>query len=159
MSYFNEAVEQDTRGNYIRASELYERAIEEDEGPDAFINLAVLYFQFTDVGINAHLQLPLGFVHRAMSRFDEVVNRGIAKFPDNAELRFWKKYFRFSSLGDELEEGEVLSILEGDESSLIPYFFLYLLNPEKYKNQRVEIVADCGKLLTAKNKWILSLIS
>jgi hypothetical protein len=158
MKLFQEAVREDVNRNYVRASELYEMSLERADIADAYINLAVLYFQFTDFGINAASGLRTEFIQKAFNSYDKVIERGIAKFPDNGEMRFWKKYFRFSSLGDELEEEEVLSILRSSNSSLVPYFFLYLLAPEKYKVERDALCNQCHQLLTSKNMWILSLI-
>lgn len=158
MSYIQAAIEQDVKGDYIKASELYERSIEIENFSDAYINLAVLYFQFTDVGINATSHLPLKFIKKSFSRYEEVINEGINKFPNNSEMKFWKKYFNYRAIGDSLSAGEVLDIMKEDESNVIPYFFLYLTEPEKYKNQKAVLINQCHQLLTSKNKWILSII-
>lgn len=158
MNFFEEAVREDINGDYIQASALYEKSIERADNPDAYINLAVLYFQFTDFGINASQKLPVEFIRKALGRFDEVINLGMAKFPQNGEMKFWSKYFRFSSMGDKLEDRDIIDILRDSEPSLVPYFFLYLSDPVKYSSERDALSEQCHRLLTSKNRWILSLI-
>jgi len=157
MSNLDIAVSYDIEMDYITAAEYYERSIETEGYPDTFLNLSVLYFQFTDFGINAALSLPNEFVKKAFDRFDPVITEGISKFPRNTEMRFWKRYFN-RTINSELTEAEVLEILYQGEFSNAPFFFLYLLKPNTYSRQRDKLLVECRNLPTAKNKWILSLI-
>ena len=158
MSNLDIAVSYDIEMDYITAAEYYERSIESEGYPDAFLNLSVLYFQFTDYGINASLQLPVEFVKKAFDRFDPVITEGISEFPQNTEMRFWKRYFSWRTINSELTEAEVLEILNQGVFNNVPFFLLYLFNPSKYMPQRDELLIECQNLPTAKNKWILSLI-
>lgn len=159
MNYHNIAMGYDGQKNYLTAAYYYELAVMEERTSNSFIDLAVFYFQFTDIGINAASQLPLDFISTAFARYDLVLDRGIDAFPSNSEMLFWRLYFRHRAVYyDDLSESDVLSILDRDGSSLVPYFFLYLLEPTKYENERQKLLRICRTFQTSKSRWILSLI-
>jgi hypothetical protein len=158
MTFHEQATSYDIEQEYIYAAFYYELAIAEERTADAFIDLAVFYFQFTDFGINSASRLPLDFIHTAFARYHVVIDRGIATFPLNNEMRFWKAYFHHRTVYDDWSEADVLKFLNDDNSNLVPFFHLYLFDPEKYSEQRDALLKDCGSRLTSKNRWILSLI-
>ena len=73
-------------------------------------------------------------------------------------MRFWKAYFTHRSIYNDLSEADVLDIVNQGDSGLVPYFFLYLLNPEQYETERKALLKTCSANPTSKNRWILSLI-
>lgn len=46
----------------------------------------------------------------------------------------------------------------GDTESIVPYFFLYLFDKEKYREKREKLLKQCEVLPTAKNRYIKSII-
>lgn len=159
MNYHNIAMGYDGRKDYIPAAYYYELAVMEERTANAFIDLAVFYFQFTDIGINTASQLSLDFISTAFARYDLILERGIDAFPSNSEMRFWKLYFRHRAVYyDDLSEADVLGILEQEGASPVPYFFLYLLEPKKYENERQKLLTTFRTVQTSKGRWILSLI-
>lgn len=158
MNLLETAIHYDINKEYLNAASYYERSIEKEGFPDSFINLAVLYFQFTDYGINASSGLSLEFIHKAFDSYRLIIDYGISKYPSNSEMKFWKEYFRHRTIYDDLTEQDVLAILRDGDFSIVPYFFLYLLKPDNYQAERQKLIQSCHKLLTSKNRWILSLI-
>ena len=45
------------------------------------------------------------------------------------------------------------------EKNLIPYFFLYLFDNQKYKNEKELLMRECGEQKTAKNIYIMGILS
>ena len=66
------------------------------------------------------------------------------------ELNFWNRYFQRISFGEEFSEEECKNMFKkyGDKDSLVPYFFLYLFEKEKYLEKRNELINICVKYPT-----------
>ncbi len=158
MDYYQIGVANDITKDYISAAYYYELAVSEDTNADAFVDLALLYFQFTDYGMNASSGLSLDFIHTAFERYPLIIEKGLINYPSNTEMIFWEAYFRHRTIYDDLTSNDVLKILNTGEPSVVPYFFLWILEPKKYEVQREKLLKICNISLTSKNRWILSLI-
>ena len=85
---------------------------------------------------------------------------GLNNYPNSVELNFWKRYFSHISFGEEFSEQNCRSLVEkyGDNGSKVPYFFLYLFNKDRYKEEKKVLIDECNKQPTAKNLYIKSII-
>jgi len=144
------------------AAQAYERVlISEPAAPlDVFINLAFLYWQSTDFGFWSGVGLPLPFVKMADSRRRAVFDQAEKIYPANADIRFWRRYFDFITLGEPPFEEECKKLLQESGASLVPYFYLYSSpGEETYERQADELFHVCEKTPTMKNRYIMSVIS
>lgn len=159
----NEAIKKDINQEYIEAVNLYEKEISSNKSIplDKHINLAFLYWQFaSDFGFVAHHNISDYWRELGGKKYPLILNQQLEKHPDSLELRFWKKYFPHRHFYDEFtrEECEKLVDEYSSDKSLVPYFFLYLFDEEKYKDKRDILLEQCSKLPTAKNLYIKSII-
>jgi hypothetical protein len=151
---------------YLEASKCYENEISENGYsllPDSYINLAFLYwsFAFDYFGFTIPNNIPDDYSIIGGNKYQKILNLGLLNYPNNVELHFWKNYFQHIIFGEEFSEKDCKQLLEkyGDTESIVPYFFLYLFEKEKYNDKRNELLATCNKLPTAKNLYIKSIIS
>ena len=84
----------------LDAAQAYEEAIAASDADfETFMNLAVLYFVCTDGGYAAHHNLSPEFVNDAWDRAYELLDEAESRFGNQAEMTFWRHYFRFVGLG------------------------------------------------------------
>lgn len=161
-NYFNLAVEEDIKQNYLNAIELYEKAIlDGDKRVEIYINLSFLYwiigskFYFRD-----HHKISDKEVSSFIYNYEKIIENGLRHHPDNLEIIFWQKYFLHRLYFDDLSYDEVVEIMnKSKEKNLIPYFFLYLFDNQKYKNEKELLMRECGEQKTAKNIYIMGILS
>ena len=156
------ALKKEINKEYIEAVKLYEEELKSNSNPsiDAYINLAFLYWEFAaeQMEFNEPNNIPDKWSEIGGKRFPEIIELAIQKYPRNVELYFLKRYFSHNLIYDDFtqEECEEIAGKYGDNESLVPYFFLYLFDQEKYQKKRDELLEECKKLATAKNLYILS---
>ena len=150
---------------YIEAVKCYEDEIVNKEVsilPENYINLAFLYWSlaFDYFGFNIPNNISDDYSIIGGNRYKIILGLGLHNYPNNLELNFWKRYFQHIIFGEEFSEKDCKQLLEkyGDSESIVPYFFLYLFDKEKYKEKRVELLDECKKYPTAKNIYIKSII-
>lgn len=157
-----EAIEKDVNQKYLEAVKLYEDKISNTEGSlDIYINLAFLYWQFaSDFGFAKYHQIEDYWRERGAEKYPELINQARKKYPDSLELKFWEKYFPYRHFNDEFTREECEKLIDeySSDKSIVPYFFLYLFDEEKYKEERDTLLKQCGQLPTAKNRYIRSII-
>ena len=160
MNYLEEATKKDMQGKYFPASQLYEKVIQQKEPPiESFINLFFIYWESNSQRVFTNgTVISENFNEIPLYQYLTILDQALKKFPNNSELYFWLKYFPFAGLGESFSEEDCLDILRQHGESLVPYFFLYLFDNEKYKSQRDKLLEECLKLPTAKNLWIKSII-
>ncbi|WP_367916667.1 hypothetical protein [Leadbetterella sp. DM7] len=161
MKKYTIAIDKDINMEYNAAAVYYQKSIDENElYLDTYLNLAFLYWNFQDFGFFTYFNISEELRNIGYDKYSEIVEKGIQKFPDNLELHFWKKYFQHIICGEELSVKDCQGLIEkyGDSESIVPYFFLYLFDKVKYKKQRDELIEMAGKIPTAKNLYIKSLI-
>lgn len=151
--------------NYVEATKSYEDEIADNITsilPDSYINLAFLYwsFAFDYFGFDIPNNIPENYSIIGYDRYQIVLDLGLSKYPNNLELIFWKKYFQHIINGDDFSFKNCKELLEkyGDNESIVPYFFLYLFDKEKYKEKKNDLLIACYKTPTAKNNYIKSII-
>ncbi|MDT3402457.1 hypothetical protein [Mucilaginibacter terrae] len=160
-----QAIISELNKRYTEAAAYYEAEIENDQHdilPICFINLAFLYwcFAFELFEFVIPHNIPDYWSKRGGEKFLTVLDSGLAKFPNNAELHFWKKYLLHISYGDGFTKDDCLSLIEtyGCGESSVPYFFLYALNKVKYSTQRELLISEAEVMPTAKNLYIKSVL-
>lgn len=159
------AINKEINKEYIEAVKLYEREIDNKDMPivDVFVNLAFLYWSFAteEFEFNVPNSIPEKWSTVGGEKFLKVINLGLIKYPENLELNFWKHYFSYRLFGKDFTEEDCKDLISkyGDTESLVPYFFLYLFDKDKYKEKRDRLMIICDSLATAKNLYIKSFIS
>lgn len=162
MNKIDLAINKELDKEYIEAVELYEKELQQNSIPsiDAYINLSFLYWEFASeqIAFNDPNNIPDKWSEIGGDRFQKILEQGLVQYPKSVELHFWKKYFPYRLFCEDFTQDECEQIVSvfGDEESLVPYFFLYLFDEDKYRHQKVELRKQCKKLLTAKNLYILS---
>ncbi len=151
---------------YVEAVKCYEDEIANKEPsilPDSYINLAFLYwsFAFDYFGFDIPNNIPDDYSIIGGNRYQIILDLGLHNYPNNLELNFWKKYFQHIIFGEEFSNKDCEHLVEkyGDSESIVPYFFLYLFEKEKYIGRRNELLDICIKYPTAKNNYIKSIIA
>ncbi len=158
------ALIKDMNKDYLEAINHYENEIGINELPsvDSFTNLAFLYWAFASQQIEFNLPNNISDEWSIIggNNFSRVLEKGLAKYPRNVELHFWKHYFPYRLFMVEFTEDDCKKILKeyGDEESLVPYFFLNLFDKNKYKKKVDELLHKCIDSPTAKNIYIESFI-
>jgi len=147
------------RDEPVQAAQAYEQAIQESTGDlDLFLNLAVLYFVCTDPGYASHHRLSDDFVKIAWDKANKVLDEAESRFGTQAEIIFWRHYFRFVVLGEE-PFVDTCRQLAHSSPSLVPYFYLFT-SPGGWEYRReaeqlLELVRDGT---TAKKRYIRSIL-
>lgn len=160
-SFYNEAVKMDISKEYIPAIEMYKLSIEHEKVyMDAYINLAFLYWA-SSVKLNWSLKynIPREIKIGGFEWAENLLNKANEIFK-NCEIPFWALYFRRRLIGEDISEEEIVEIIDNRtyEKSLVPYFYLFLIDFKKYLHQRNLLLQECNKNQTAKNIYIKSII-
>ncbi len=164
MKQSNIALYLDLDQQYEAAIFAYEQALNEKEDEHVFlyIELAFLYWHSAcDFSWSDHYNISINTRRMGMDRAEELINIAKVKFPNCGDLYFWEKYFLFCLLGHPLRESDILDIFKKYETTVIPFFFLYICHDEinnPYQKERDYLVNICQKQMTAKHIRILSLI-
>lgn len=150
--------------DYINAIICYEDKIAENLNIlDNFINLSFLYWclAFELFEFNLPNDISESWSTIGGERYNEIINIGLSKFPQSLELKFWKKYFNHISNDDIFTFHECLSLINEhkEDLSLVPYFFLYLFDKDRYEEKKVLLLDNCLNEMTAKNIYIKSILS
>jgi len=161
MKNFDCALKKEINEEFIEAVKWYEQELKNNANSsiETYINLAFLYWEFaTQYGFITYYKIPDDWRKTGEERYPIIIDKGLKKYPKSVELHFWKRYFRHRLFFEDFtpEECEELIREYGDEESLVPYFFLYLFDEDKYRKKRDKLRKKCKELPTAKNLYILS---
>lgn len=161
MSEINSALKAEYNGEFLKAVKHYESVLHTNSIPpiEAYINLAFIYWEFAAEGTFLKTNgIPFKWREIGGEKYPEIIELGLQRYPRSVELNFWRKYFPHRHYYDEFTQKECEHIVEqyGDDESLVPYFFLYLFDKNKYKDKRSELLRQCAEAPTAKNRYILS---
>ncbi|WP_421829166.1 hypothetical protein [Larkinella sp.] len=161
----NEGLISDLNMKYLEAVALYEAEITSSSLPDlvSYTNLAFLYWEFAAeyYEFNIPQQIPEKWSLIGGERFPIIIKMGLEKYPLSAELHFWERYFPHRLFNSKFSQKDCESLLKKykEDNSLIPYFFLYLFDQERYKENIVKLIEECNRLPTAKNLYIKSILT
>lgn len=161
MNYFEKAVELDMNKKYVAAMEMYEDSIIANEGIlDAYINLAYIYWAAGcelawSVNININKIIRRNGYELSFIKLTEA-----KKFFDSSELYFWELYFKRRTIGDDISESEIVNILNRHPfTGYDPYFYLFLLDREKYIKEAKTLYQECMNNPIFKNIEMMSVMS
>lgn len=164
LNKFAQAVRQDIAQNYDEAIKKYEDVISANETihTDAFTNLAFIYWRFAFASpfeFEADLSDRWSII--GGERYLKILEMGIKNQADTLELIFWKRYFAHIVFGEDFtpEECETLMASHSASESMVPNFFLWLFDKKKYLPERSELLQQCEKQRTAKNRYVISILS
>ena len=154
------AVQEDMQGNLSNAAECYEQVIQAGGASlEAYLNLAVLYWQCTDYGFNASHKLDYCFIDKAGERYSVILQEAEKQFPDYPEIRFWILYCDYITLGEPPFVEECRMLVNAVSKSLVPYFYLYSASRgHEYEEEANFLLEECLKYPTVKNKYIASVV-
>jgi hypothetical protein len=161
MKHFKTGLQLDLLGEYNSAIQAYEQEVKTNcRDINSYINLTFLYwhsiaqFSWADM-----YNIPNHTRDKSFDRYQELIAMMKFKFPEYGEIYFWEIYFSHRLIFVPLGEGEILNILSNyKDLTVVPYFFLYLLDNEKYRDQQEKLLKECTILPTAKNIYIKSII-
>ena len=158
----NTAIIKEINKQYIQAVEHYETDLKNFPSLESYINLAFLYwsFAFELFEFNLPNNISDNWSIVGGNKYSKTLELGLNNYPNSLELNFWQRYFSHISFGDDFSEDDCKNLIEKYQldESIIPYFFLYLFDKEKYKEKRNELLAGCDKSPTAKNLYIKSIV-
>lgn len=156
------AIQKENKKDYLGAIQSYEEEIENGTASvDTFINLSFIYWSMAaeQFGFNEPNAIPDEWSLTGGERYNLIIEKGIEIYKSNAELQFWYRYYKFGLYGDDFSMEDCISIMKNtSECSLVPYFYLYQFDKEKYKEERELLVEVCKGEFTAKNLYIYSII-
>lgn len=157
---FQKAVELDIAESVEVAAFLYEEVIKETQPPlETFLNLSCLYWQTLDYGFNAALQLNLDFIAKADTRHKQVLDEAVQLYGNLPEIKFWRKYFDWTILGEDLAVEWCIEIVAEANASDVPYFFIFdQTRNKKYLLKVHRLLDEAKELSTTKNRYISSYI-
>ncbi len=155
------ALSEELNKRYLEAVKYYESELSNNSTPsiEAYVNLAFLYWEFaSEFTFNDAYNIPDEWSKIGGEKYPKIIELGLQKHPRSVELHFWKRYFPHRHYFDEFTQEECEQIIKeyGDKESLVPYFFLYLFDEDKYREKRNELLRKCAELPTAKNCYIMS---
>lgn len=154
-----EALAADRAGELELAAAHYEKVLAGEESLQVLLNLAILYWQATDVGLAAAKRLGLDFLATAGKRFPELLAQAQRRFPGSTEARFWKRYVAWADLGESLGTEECRQLLREDPATLVPAMHLFATsNGGQAREEAKEVLRQCGEDGTTRARYVASVI-
>jgi len=121
-----DAVAAERREDLKLAADIYENRLAEGNGSlDVILNLALLYWQVLDPGLQAAARWGPDFFDRADRRYLELLAEAERQYPNSTEARFWRRYIRGISLGEPFDMEECRELLREDPTVLVPAMYLF----------------------------------
>jgi hypothetical protein len=162
MNLLQEALRLDICKDYLKAIEIYELINEGVNAPiESFTNLSFIYWEFAaEFAFRDENNISKKWAEIGGKRYVSVLEKGLSKYPYSLELHFWYRYFPHRLYFDDFSKDECMELIKkfGNNESVVPYFYLYLFDREKFKNKRDILLIECEQKPTAKNNYIRSII-
>lgn len=157
------ALNKEINKEYINAVELYEDCIDNGNATlDVYSNLAFIYWEFAteQISFNVPNNISDDWSLIGGKKYGQILDLGMKRYPDSLELKFLKKYFAYRLFFEEFSQIECEQLIEEykEDESLIPYFYLYLFDNEKYNAERDKLLELCDEIPNAKFNYIKSII-
>ncbi|MEW6336911.1 MAG: hypothetical protein ACOY3Y_14410 [Acidobacteriota bacterium] len=143
----------------VEAAAAYEAAIaRENPEVDAFLDLAVLYFECCDGGYADYHRLSAEFVSFAWGRCMSVLDEAERRFGIHPEVIFWRNYFAIFLRGSRafvpLCEG-----LVSDGRSLVPALHLFVESGgRQWRREAHELLQSVRLGATERQRYIKSVL-
>jgi hypothetical protein len=155
-----EALSADRAGEIQSAAAQYEEVLAAgDSSLRVLLNLALLYWQATDVGLAAETKLGPEFLATASRRFPQLLEEARRRFPESTEARFWKQYIAWADLGEDLDSDYCRQLLREDPATLIPAMHLFATSQGNEAQAEVhELLGQCRDDGTTRARYIASVL-
>ena len=156
MSRCDEALVLDIAQKVEQAASVYEEVIHLPDAPlDAYINLACLYWSSTDPG----QRFTHNFFYLAGTRMWVVLDEAESKYSTYPEIKFWRLYFQFTTLGEQPFVEQCLEFVKQPNCTLVPYFHIYSQTKEEQYSPKAKLLyQEVLVHRTAKNRYITSVL-
>jgi hypothetical protein len=155
------ALAADENGRFQEAAAGYEASLVFD--PDdlqTIINLLVLYWQVADQGVSVSAPVSPQFRAHAADRLVELLQSASERFPDSAELSFWKRYIATARIGRPLKVAEYRDLLRRHPYYLEPAFVVFSDSAgTEAEVEAMRLLADYSEQPTARGRYVTSIIS
>ncbi len=157
----NEQVEE-YKNKYLNTIDTYnEKYLKNEFVLDDYINLSFMYWRVaSDYGFVTHYGISNTLRDIGNKKYADLIEEAIGKYPASLELHFWKRYFPHRAYFEDFSQKDCEELIRkySNDESLIPYFFLYLFDKKKFKEQRDELLQICKETSTEKYRYIKSII-
>lgn len=155
-----EAVGADRREDLQSAATGYEEVLADGERSlEVLLNLAVLYWQATDIGLASAKKLRPDFIATAGRRLPELLDEARRRFPENTEAHFWQRYIAWADLGEPFGSEECRKLLQQDPATLVPAMHLFASSQGKEARAEVsQLLRWCEDDGTARARYVASVI-
>jgi hypothetical protein len=122
LSILRQALEFDLLDAPVEAAKSYEDALKSDDATkQLFLNLALLYFECCDAGYAAEHRIGQEFLQRASEGMFRVLEQSTIRFGRQAEVVFWRIYFKFILIGSDPEYDQCRELAK---ETIVPSFHL-----------------------------------
>ena len=153
-----EAVDKDIEQKIEEAAALYVALLATNAAPlEAYINLAVLYWQCIDYGFLSFHHLSDAFLESAY--YEPVLDEAEKRFGFQPEIAFWRLYCErmYGGIGPFVEQ--CLDLVKAPGCTLVPYFYLFVMaKGQEYHAEVRCLLGECKQCPTTKNRYIISMI-
>lgn len=143
----------------LEAASLYEVVLRSDVAPlDAYLNLAFLYWQCSDLGFAGAHHISDEFLVHAGHRYDPILVEADRRFGWQPEIEFWQLYFQWYWTGVGFVSRCAELVLH-DSKPTVPFFYLFVeSHGDSYRAEAVALLLTCQQCPTAKNRYITSIL-
>ncbi len=160
MYYYKKGKKYDMKENYHKALYFYEKSIENSEFVvDGYLNTYFLYeYIIFDYGFGYYYDISSSNCNSIFEYdLDYIMNEALRVFPDNNEIKFWNRYWDLLFIDKPFSREECEELVSDD--NLVPYFFLYKYDEEKYKIKVQQLFSEIKTELTIKNRYVIGILS
>lgn len=158
-----EALKADRQSNSRAAAAAYEQYLAENpESPhdlDVMLNLALVYWQSSEIGQAAAEKLSDDFVALAARRWPELLEKALVVHSNHPAPVFWKAYLTWAALGDDLDLELCRQLLEDHPEYHEPALALFALSGGTESVDRASrLLSEVAGLQTARGRYMRSVL-
>jgi hypothetical protein len=147
------------RGRIVEAGEVYENIIASRRDLDAYVDLAILYWQATSSGFSTYYRLDEEFVAFASTRYQVLLHDAAIVHSGRVEPEFWRLYIGVIEYGDPEFIDRCKQFVASEPDCLVPYLHLHVTSEsDRYLEKAIELAAECKAAPSVKNNYILSVL-
>lgn len=154
------AIAADRSGAIVEAADLYEEAIGGgDQSASVLLDLLVLYWQATDVGLSSAKRLGVEFIARSGRRCVALLAEAQRMHPRNAEVEFWARYIWWTDFGGEFTYAQCEELFLRDRAILAPTMRLFgETNGACYRDEALELLVLTRLRGTTRDRYVVSVV-
>lgn len=155
-----EAILPDRRGDLASAANQYEQELTKGRPTlHVLLDLAVLYWQTTDVGLAAAQGLTPELLATASTRFPTLLAEARRRFPERTAPRFWQKYITWADLSEPFGAEECMGLLREVPSDLEPAMHAFAISQgTPAQAEAAMLLRACREAETTRSRYVASVI-